>query len=485
VGFEFLGDQSVKNIDRPIPVYRVLLEPDAAGKVIGERRLSPRQWQLGAAAAAVVAVAAIAAVWWQPWVRTVEPASVERMAFPLPDKPSIAVLPFINMSGDPEQEYFADGMTEDLITDLSQISSLFVIARNTVFTYKGGAVNVTKVAEELGVRYVLEGSVRRVGDQVRINAQLIDATSGGHVWAGRYDGTLNDVFALQDKITQKIVTALAVNLTSQENTRRAQKETENPRAYEMFLQGWALYRRYAPTDFAAAVPYFEKAVALDPSYGRAYAALASIYWEGWRHSFNYELGLSGWFEPWDRAEEWLAKALRYPTPLAHMVASAVLIAKREHDAAIAEAQRAIALDANDPFGHRALAEALIWAGRPAEAVDSIETAMRLDPQDRGIYLNALGFAQLQMGQYKAAAASLEKGTKRSPAISWNWVRLAAAYGELGRETDAKFALEKANVLRLDAGRPPWRLDLQNSWPYKEQADRDRLREALRKAGITH
>jgi len=195
----------------------------------------------------------------------VDPARVERMAFPLPDKPSIAVLPFANMGTDQEQEYFTDGMTDDLITDLSKLSGLFVIARNTVFTYKGKRVTVRQVAEELGVRYVLEGSVRRAADKVRINAQLIDATTGGHVWAERYDSSLIDVFELQDKITRNIVTALAVNLRAGEEERQTRKETDSLEAYDAFLRGWAHYRLYTPEDFAKSVLYFVKAILLDPN----------------------------------------------------------------------------------------------------------------------------------------------------------------------------------------------------------------------------
>jgi TolB-like protein len=199
------------------------------------------------------------------------------MALPLPDKPSIAVLPFVNMSGDPEQEYFSDGITEDLITDLSKISALFVIGRNSTFAYKGKTVDTRQVAEELGVRYVLEGSVRKAGGQVRINAQLIDATTAGHLWAERYDGDLSDVFALQDEITGKIVTALAVELTASEQEQVAKKETENITAYDSFLKARAHYLRHTPEDFAKALSHFENTIESDPDYRRAYFFMALIY----------------------------------------------------------------------------------------------------------------------------------------------------------------------------------------------------------------
>ncbi len=261
---------------------------------------------------------------------------MERMAFPLPDKPSIAVLPFTNMSGDPEQEYFVDGMTEDLITDLSKLSGLFVIARNSTFTYKGKPVKVRQVAEDFGVRYVLEGSVRRVGEQVRINAQLIDATTGGHLWAERYDGSLTDVFELQDKVTQKIVSALAVNLTTDEETRGMSKETDNPAAYDAFLEGWTRYRLFTPDDFVKAIPHLERAIELDPNYSRAHAALAAVYGEAY---YNYWVRMIGLSPQGTLAsiKRHLQVAMQNPTPLAHQIASLMFIVEGHYDEAFAEA----------------------------------------------------------------------------------------------------------------------------------------------------
>ncbi len=271
-------------------VYQVVFDDKAAAlvtPVVQEATKSTgRPWVVPAAAAVVLVVAVGGAFWWQPWAPDVEPASVERMALQLPENPSIAVLPFDNMSGDVEQDYFADGMTEDLITDLSKVAGLFVIARNSTFTYKGKPVEVRQVAEDLGVRYVLEGSVRRVGDEVRINAQLIDALSGYHVWADRYDGSLADIFVLQDKVISQIVSALAINIKSAEASESAPVETEVAEAYDAFLEGRELYRRHTPEDTVAAIRFFERAIELDPEYGRAYAGLAASYWliadEGWK-----------------------------------------------------------------------------------------------------------------------------------------------------------------------------------------------------------
>ena len=218
LGFEDMGQQEVKNIAEPVSAFRLVpgQVSVAVGATAATKPSDGKRWRMPAIAVVVAVLVSIVggAFWWQPWVERVEPASVERMAFPLPDKPSIAVLPFTNMSGDAEQEYFTDGMTEDIITDLSKVSGLFVIARNSSFSYKGQQVKVRQVAEELGVRYVLEGSVRRAGDQVRINAQLIDATTGGHLWAERYDGKHGRcVQALQDKCDrERSCAALSVTL---------------------------------------------------------------------------------------------------------------------------------------------------------------------------------------------------------------------------------------------------------------------------------
>ncbi|MEE9570426.1 MAG: adenylate/guanylate cyclase domain-containing protein, partial [Gammaproteobacteria bacterium] len=329
LAFDDLGEQTVKNVAEPIQVFQVRLDGTAPATpaptpVTGTRRRLP-----AIAAGLVLSLIAIGGlVWWAPWVPRIEPASVAAMAFPLPDRPSIAVLPFSNMSEDASQEYFADGMTEDLITDLSKISGLFVIARNTTFTYKGQTVAPRKVAEDLGVRYILEGSVRRAGDQVRINAQLIDATTGGHLWAERYDGGLSDVFALQDRVTRNIVEALAISLKPNEIAKSARAETSNQEAYDAFLRGWAYYRQYTPRDVTRAIPHFERAIAVDPDYSRAYAALASIYWIaseerdsiGQTGVWLTALGLR-YQEARNLNDEYLAQALRRPTPLAHQVAS--------------------------------------------------------------------------------------------------------------------------------------------------------------------
>ncbi len=251
VHYEDCGEHNVKNVSAPVRVFAIRQKSagkDVTTETADKQPSAIRKTALIASIAVVIAVAGGVFV-WQPWVPEIELASVERKAISLPDKPSIAVLPFLNLSDDPNQEYFVDGMTEDLITDLAKIKSLFVIARNTVFTYKGKSVVVPDVARELGIKYVLEGSVRRVGDVVRINAQLIDGKSGAHIWAERYDGKLANIFVMQDKVMSEIVAQLKITLTPDEKTRQNKKDTNKPEAYDAYLRGWQFYRRHTPEDF--------------------------------------------------------------------------------------------------------------------------------------------------------------------------------------------------------------------------------------------
>jgi len=478
--FEYvnLGEHEVKGFDEPVRADSASLKPDTHIPQPGPLVHRTRNKIIAVASIAVI-IAGITLMWVKPWEIREEPASLERMAFPLPDRPSIAVLPFVNMSNDKEQEYFVDGMTEDLITDLSNLPGLFVIARNSVFTYKGISVKIRQVAEELGVRYVLEGSVRRVGDQIRINAQLIDATTGGHLWAKRYDGLLDDVFKLQDAVTQSIVTALAVSLV-EESGNQDRNETDNLEAYDAFLRGWAHYQLATRDDFAKAVPYYEKAIALDPNYGRAHAALAVVYWESWSSEWVRSLGIS-YQEAIEKAQYHLQEAMNNPTPLAHQVSSKLLTWQNRWDEAIAAAEHAIALDAGNPRGYAAMARVLSKVGKPAEALDFIEKAIRLDPQSD--YLWRMGEIQYHLQRYEEAGATMLRATRRNPDDEWNFLLLAATYGHLGREQEARSAIETFNELRANAGRGAYTLRHINGWTYKEEAEKEHLREGLRKAGL--
>jgi len=393
----------------------------------------------------------------------------------LPEKPSIAVLPFENLSGDPEQEYFSDGMTDDLITDLSKISGLFVIARNSAFTYKGKPIKVDQISCELGVRYVLEGSVRKAGDRVRINAQLIDATTGGHLWAERYDGNLEDVFALQDEVTQKIVAALAVALTEEEEDRLARKYTENVEAYDYFLRGLEYHFHTTKEMNIQARQMFEKAIDLDSEFAAAYAHL------GWTHLREWALQWSQDPQCLDQAFELAQRAIALDDTLseAHFVLGEVYLWKKQHEQAIAEFEKSISLNPNYADAIAELGEVLSFAGRPEEAIGLVKKAIRLNPTPPSWYLDNLGLAYYLRGQYEEAIAAFKRVLNRNPSFWITRAYLATSYIELDREEEAQ--AEAAEVLRIN---PMLSLEvLRQREPYKDQAVLERLFDALRKAGL--
>ena len=489
--FEDLGEIEVKNIARPVRVFRVILDDKAAALAtpVLDMPAGPARgrWPAIAAGLALSVVAVAGLVWWQPWAPKVEPASVERMALPLPDRPSIAVLPFDNMSGNVEQDYFVDGMTEDLITDLSKVSGLFVISRNSTFTYKGKPVEVRQVAEDLGVRYVLEGSVRRVGDEVRINAQLIDALSGYHVWADRYDGSLADIFALQDKVVRQIVSALAINIKSAEATESAPVETEVAEAYDAFLEGRELYRRHTPEDTVAAIRFFERAIELDPEYGRAYSGLAASYWLIADRGWGASTGIL-WQVAFDSARDYLVPALARPTSTAYLVSAGILRFEGSIEAALGEIDKAIALEPNNADSYVSKAQVLIYTGRSEEAEQSARLAMRMNPHYEPDYLQALGRALFFQGRYEEAAKTLERIIKRQPERGRAYMRIAAAYGHLGRLEDAKAAVTKYNEIVAKTGYTPLTVQEVGLWyevtsNFQDKRIPEPLFEGLRKAGV--
>ena len=485
VGFKYLGEQSVKNISDPVGVYKLLIDPAYAGKVVGEKEPKTDKWRwlVPAILVLILLSAGLLAFLHLKFGAASDPAAIENMAFKLPDKPSIAVLPFVNMSDDPQQEYFVDGMTEDLITDLSQMSGLFVIARNSTFLYKGKTVTIRQAAEELGVRYVLEGSVRKSGEQVRINTQLIDATSGEHLWAKRYDGELDNIFALQDKITQKIFAALAVELSAGEKAKVGLKDTDNVEAYDAFLKGWELYRKWTPVDFHKSIPFFEKAIELDPSYGKAYAAIASVYTEGYQSAWDWShvVGVSAEAMP-GLAGNYLKEALKYPTTLAYQVASKWYIILLFPEEAIVAAEKAIALDPNDAVGYSAMAGALIYSGKPEEAIEFVNKAIRLDPLNIANYFFTLGTANFGMEKYQDAVSFYEKAFKLNPELGLvQRAYLAASYVYLGREDKARAEM---NIPEIRDVRELYDLYVKYEGAYyKNPEDAARLIDGLRKIGL--
>jgi adenylate cyclase len=396
-------------------------------------------------------------------------------ALPLPDKPSIVVLPFVNMSNDPEQEYFSDGITEDLTTALSQLSSLFVIARNSAFTYKGKAVKVQDVGRELGVRYVLEGSVRKANDQVRITAQLVDAPTDSHIWAERYDRPLTDIFAVQDEIVQKIVATLKLQLTLQEQGILVRKTTDNLEAYDYYLRGVEYFYRFTKEANAQAQQMCEKALTLDPRYGAAYALLGATYWLSWWNQWSPDLQT---LEPAFKMEQ-QAVTLDDSLPEAQAVLSRVYLWKKQYEQALAEAERVITLAPNSAQGYVTLGVALNLTGQAEKAIGVIEQALRRDPHYPAAYQSVLGWAYLLTRRYDEAIATQKEVLSRNRNILDAHLILTISYSELGREEEAR--AEAAEVLRVS---PTFSLDVvRQTWPYKNPADMERTLAALRKVGL--
>jgi adenylate cyclase len=382
--YENLGEHQVKNISTPIRVYRVLSFPGAAAhRVIKAKKALRKTWRktVLAIAAVLVIVVGVWAVWnyqFRAPPITEEVVSEKPVSTGIPEKPSIAVLPFVNMSDDPKQDYFGDGLAEDLITDLAKISGLLVISRNSTFVYKDKSIGTKQIAENLGARYVLEGSVRKVGDQVRINAQLIDAPTQHHLWAERFDGPLSDIFALQDKIARKIVASLAVKLTELEQEHVYRKETDNIKAYDALLKGADLMKRYSPDRTVKAIPYFEEAIKLDPNYSRAYAGLAEAYIFAGIYGGRL-VGLSPQ-ECFLRSEHNREISMKNPTYGSYLVNAYFFFpVQRRWEEAIADGERSVALAPKESSAWHGLGWALIWGGRPEEAADVAGTALRVDP----------------------------------------------------------------------------------------------------------
>lgn len=441
--FEDLGEKSAKNIAQPV-----------------------RVWRVGARSAAAAVSPPAAAM----------PSAAPEAALTLPDKPSIVVLPFENMSGDPEQTYFSDGMTEDIITDLFKISGLFVIARNTAFAYRGKGIDVRQVARELGVRHVLEGSVRKAGNRVRITAQLVDGADGGHVWAERFDRELTDIFAVQDEVTQQIVAALSLKLTRDEQQRLAHKGTENVEAYDFYLRGRDHYMRIRRLENLEARRLFERAIELDPNFAEAVAGVAITHnaeaINGWSEDRDRSLGLA-----YEFAQR--AAAMDDNSPEAHTALALVLLWRRQNDAAAVEAEKAIALAPNDAAGYFALARIKLFSGHPAECLELVAKAMRLDPHHSDLAYYVIGQAHYALGQYEEAIAAQKKRLARRPKSDASQIMLAASYGQLGRKEEARAAWDEA--LRIG---PRSNVEFLNkTLPFKNPADGEKLVEGLRKAGL--
>ena len=482
LGYEYLGEQTIKNIAKPVGAYHVLMEPRVTvSETIEEKRVGAmrRPRLILAAVVALLMVAGAVAMWnfyLRPSPPPAEVVSEKAPGLELPDKPSIAVLPFVNMSGDPEQEYFSDGITEEIITTLSKVPHLFVIARNSVFTYKGKSVKVQQVGKELGVRYVLEGSVRKAEDRVRITAQLVDAATGGHLWSERYDRDLKDIFALQDEITMKILTAVRVKLTEGEQARLYAKGAENLDSFMKVLQGVPYFYRFNKEGNIQARQMFEEAIALDPKNPGAYTLL------GWTYLMEVWYGLSeSPGKSMARAAELAQKALALndTLDLPHSLLANIYLLSRQYEKAVAEAERAVALNPNGADAHAHLGMTLNYVGRREEAIALLEKAIRLNPIPPNWYSFTLGEAYLLAGQYEEAVAVYKRVLHLNPDDMRAHTGLASTYSLLGREEEARAAA--AEVLRLD---PKFSVEyFVKTLPLKNKADTERLIAALRKAGL--
>jgi len=480
-GYEFLGEQDVKNISKPVGAYRVLMEPRVMVAGAKEKKPLAPLWGRKSLLTATIAVLVviIGVVVWNFYLRPqpIEPASVEKMAYPLPDKPSIAVLPFVNMSGDPEQEFFSDGLTDQIIASLSKVHELFVIARNSTFAYKGKPVKVQLVAEDLGVRYVLEGSVRTSEDKLRVTVQLIDALKGHHLWAEQYDREIKDVFAVQDDITMQILVALQVQLTSGPVGVKT-KGTQNLKAYLRALEALSIYLQFTREGNVRARQLYEETIAMDPEYARAYAMLAIV------HLTDLPMGLSkSRRESLETAIQYAEKArsLDETDYIGNLALVGCYLSKRDFENAVKEAQKAIDLAPGASGPYNSLARALCFSGRSHEAIEYFNRAIRIDPFPSPGYYLELGYAYFLTGNYEEAVRISKKACALTPDNEGCHRTLAAAYGMMGKDTEAR--AEAAELLRI---MPEWSIEgwkQRQGHGWKNQADVDRFAEGLRRAGL--
>jgi adenylate cyclase len=477
-GCTYLGERKMKNIDRPVPVYRIQAEGAGRACRINPRDLGlPNSLKIGGAILGLALLAGAFFMWVEahrPEKLRVDSPPISTAVAPSSRQASIAVLPFKNLSGDPAQEYFNDGITNDVITDLSRFGDLLVIASNTVFTYKGKAVTIGEVGKELGVRYVLEGSVQKTGSSVRINAQLIDAASGNHIWAERYTRNLRDIFELQDDIVQAIVANLALNISTAERNRALSKKTENLKAYDYVLKGSDLLFRRTREATNKAAEMFSKAIEIDSGYPAGYIGLGRVHQmkvgEGWTEFPEQSLV---------RAQDLAQRALELDPfeASAHGLLGAVYAFRGQYGLAIGALHQAIVLNPNHASSYHTLGWALLWSGRVDEAASALEMSLRLDRSSPRNTWSLLGTAYYLLGRFKEALDVLEQGVVKQPHFIGNYLVLAATYAELG--SDNKAAQAAAEVRRLD----PFFETASYGSGFTVRQDRDRIVNGLRKAGL--
>ncbi len=485
VTFEALGKKDLKNIPRPITVYRVLLDSKKAESIALHDETKPSWFLRWALVIGVTTAVLIAAVLlsreWNPPDDNIEADNItvsdtQSIAAVSEEKPSVAVLPFDNLSGDVEQEYFSDGITNDIITDLSQLSNLLVIASNSVFVYKNTPVNVQQVAAELGVTHVLEGSVQKSGQRIRINAQLIDAASGHHLWAERFDRDLIDIFALQDEVSKKIVEALAIELTHEEQQRLEHSRQTDPRAYDMLLRGLEQLRRFTRDTNIEARDYFLQAIEFDPGFARAYADVALS------HGLDIQFGWGETTaEKFAVAFEYADKALALDDTLGqvYFAYGMLYLLNKERDKAIESCKRSLTLNPNYADCYAQYAQALSYDGKPEEALEKLHKAMEINPRHSFFYTWIEGRAHQLLGNLEQAERLFLDVIERNAHFPGAHLTLAALYANQGRIEDAQW--EAAEVLSL---RPDFSLrkEAENT-PYRKREDLDLYINGLRKAGL--
>ncbi len=439
--YQDIGRQQVKNIAEPVHAYQVLL--DGAVRSARPRAIPRRTAALVAAGLSLILV--LAAVAWLGFGRLGQDTGAEDLVVALDDSmPSIAVLPFQNLGGNPKEDYFSDGITNDIITDLSRFSNLFVIASNSVFTYKGKAVSVKDVGRDLGVRYVLEGSVQKVGNSVRINAQLIDATTDRHLWADRYDRNLDDIFVVQDELTAAIVAALQLVLTDDEQALMVSQYTDNIEAYDLFLRGRTYLRGTRQTHLKAR-ELFDQAIDLDSGFAAAFAEKSLTYFAGFIMPMSRDPEVLE--ESVNTAER--AVTLDDTLPLAQARLGWAYFANQRHEEAIAAGRRAVALGPNDAESHAQLGNILNWSGKPEEAINLIRRAMRLNPHYPFYYLFYLGHSHYLLGNREKSIELMKRVVTRAPHFLPVRRHLAVLYQEVGLEEEAR--AQTAEVLRIFPG----------------------------------
>ena len=450
LGYEFLGEQTVKNIARPVGAYRVVLEPRVTrGKGSGFRGQGAKRRMAVIGLAVVLVVAAGAALWQfflRPSAPPVEKADPKQMALPLPELPSIAVLPFVNLSEDPKQQLLCDGITDNIINALSKVPRLFVIARNSTFTYKGKTVKAKQVSEELGVRYVLEGSVQRSDNRVRINAQMVDALTGSQLLSERFDGETADLFALQDEITMKVIGAVRVKLEGLGTSvwMKYYRGSQGLDCFLKFQEGFSHIQRMTVADTNQARQIAEEGLAVCPEGPAFYRLLAIV------NLNDLHLGSSkAPQESIEKAEELLLKALAIDDNNAetHGNLSQVYTRKREYDKAIAAAGRGVTLDPGSSWALYRYAIALNFAGRPEQAIPLFEKAVRLNPLGPSAFYYDFGIALRDTGRLEEAVATLKKAIERAPNWFWPHAQLAVTYSMMGMDKEAR--AEAAEVLRIN------------------------------------